>query len=211
MHLFERLLMVRRNNPNMRRTSFGSSTSPERELRRVDKLQWSECFTLERVPKEDLDALVFDFLEVSQKKKAAECFRIEANFRSRPQSAAGKNPIRELKQRLSKKIGLLEIDEVQSELDQISHDILQTCQVFKTELKILKLFTLLRSGEFEAGLAFASQEVLPLVKCKVASSLPAEEARNAFRKGSVSGGLCEQLCTFPVPVRDPSSDRKVPG
>ena len=171
--------MVRRNNPNMRRTSFGSSASPEKEVRRVDKAQWTERFSLERVPKEDLDALVHDFLEVSQKKKAAECFRIEANFRSRFRSAAGKNLIRELKQKLVKKISLLEIDEVQSELDQISHDILQTCQIFKTELNLLKLFAMLRSGEFQAGMEFASKEVLPLLRSKVASS--SSHRRNSKR------------------------------
>lgn len=172
MHLFERLLMVRRNTPNMRRTSLGSSTSPEREVRRVNKVQWAERFALERVPKEDLDALVHDFLDVSQKKKAAECFRIEANFTSSFRSTACKNHIRELKQKLAKKISLLEIDEVLSELDQISPDILQTCQIFRTELCLLKLFAMLRSGEFQAGLVFAMNQVLPQVRSKVASSSP---------------------------------------
>ena len=182
MHLFERLLMVRRNNPHIRRTSFGSSASPEREVRRLDKAQWTERFALERVPKEDLDALVHDFLEVSQKKKAAECFRIEANFRSSFRSPDGKNHIHELKQRLVKKISLLEIDEVQSELDQISPDILQTCLVFRTELLLLKLFQILRSGQFQTGLAFASQEILPQIRCKVALSSPCRRSSSRYSK-----------------------------
>ena len=84
MHLFERLLISRRNRSVPYRRMDRHAESPEKERKSISREDWEARFDREKVLKEDLDLLIHDFLDHSGKKAASESFKMEANLKGRP-------------------------------------------------------------------------------------------------------------------------------